>query len=227
MAPGTISLRLGAVRLAYEAANSGYSIRISPPPLRRVSGVKKLGVRLGNWLTEEQCQRLWHSASVDNLKGKRDRALLAVLLACVLRRHEADDLEFGHIQQREEHRAVVDLRGKAGHTRTVPVPGWVKGVLDDWIEAAGLTSGKLFRRVNRNGKAWGTGLTERQYGTSSVIMRGKLTSRSLRLTIYVEHAHVFATPQVANWSRSNSFWAHVSIQTTERCSAANSGSVVV
>ena len=96
---------------------------------------------------------LWRCASVDNLKGKRDRALLAVLLACGLRRHEAVDLQIGHLQRRGEQWAIVDLRGKAGHTRTVPVPGWVKGVLDDWTEAAGLTSGKLFRRVNRNGKA--------------------------------------------------------------------------
>jgi len=56
------------------------------------------------------------------LKGKRDRALLAVLLACGVRRHEAIDLDFDHIQQREEHWANVDLKGKAGHTRTIPMP---------------------------------------------------------------------------------------------------------
>ena len=50
------------------------------------------------------------------------------------------------------------------------------------------TVANLFRRVNRNGKAWGTGLTKRQYGKLSVSMRGKLTLKSLRLTIYVEHA---------------------------------------
>jgi integrase len=77
---------------------------------------------------------------------------LAVLLACGLSRHEAVNLDFRHIQQREEHWAIVDLKGKAGHTRTIPVPGWVKGLLDDWLQAANLISGNLFRRVNRNGK---------------------------------------------------------------------------
>ena len=117
LAPGTINLRLGAVRrLAYEAADCGLLSSDLAAGIRRIKGVKKLGVRLGNWLTSEQSQRLWHSASVDNLKGKPDRTLLAVLLACGLRRHEAIDLEFGHLQQREEHGAIVDLRGKAGHT---------------------------------------------------------------------------------------------------------------
>jgi integrase len=81
------------------------------------------------------------------------------MLACGLRRHEAVHLEFGHIQQREEHWAIIVLKGKAGHTRTIPMPGWVKALLDDWLQAANLTAGKLFRRVNKNGKVWGEGLS--------------------------------------------------------------------
>src|ERR1041385_1306657 len=53
------------------------------------------------------------------MKGKRDRALLAVLLACGLRRRELAVLTIGHLQQREGHWAIVDLRGKGGHVRTV------------------------------------------------------------------------------------------------------------
>jgi site-specific recombinase XerD len=81
-------------------------------------GVKKTGVRLGNWLTPERSERLWNTPDCQLLKGKRDRALLAVLLACGLRRHEAVRLDFGHVQQREDHWSIVDLKGKAGHIRT-------------------------------------------------------------------------------------------------------------
>lgn len=127
LAPGTVNLRLGAVRrLAYEASDCGLLSPDLAAGIRRVKGVKKTGVRLGNWLTPEQSQRLWNTPDSDSLKGKRDRALLAILLACGLRRHEAVKLDFRHIQQREEHWAIVDLKGKAGHTRTVPMPGWVK-----------------------------------------------------------------------------------------------------
>jgi hypothetical protein len=37
-------------------------------------------------------------------------------------------LTVGHLQQREGHWAIVDLRGKAGHVRTIPVPDWVPAV---------------------------------------------------------------------------------------------------
>src|SRR6266540_6425975 len=55
LAPGTINLRLGAVRgLAYEASDCGLLSADLAAGIRRVRGVKKLGIRLGNWLTAEQ-----------------------------------------------------------------------------------------------------------------------------------------------------------------------------
>src|SRR6202140_5222879 len=149
LAPGTVNLRLGAVRrLAYEAADCGLLSADLAAGIRRVKGVKKLGVRLGNWLTPEQGQALWQAPDRERLKGKRDRALLAVLLSCGLRRHEVAELSFGHLQQREGHWAIVDLSGKAGHVRTIPVPDWVHCLLDGWTKAAGIDAGKLFRRVS-------------------------------------------------------------------------------
>ena len=160
LAPGTVNLRLGAVRrLAYEAADCGLLSADLAAGIRRVKGVKKLGVRLGNWLTAEQGQALWQAPDRERLKGKRDRALLALLLACGLRRHEAVALTMDHLQQREEHWAIVDLMGKGGHVRTVPVPDWVKSELEVWLAAAGIDRGRLFRRVNKVGKAWGEGMT--------------------------------------------------------------------
>ena len=60
------------------------------------------------------------------MKGKCDRALLALLLACGLRRHELASLTIGHLDQREEHWAIVDVRGTGGHVRTIPVPDWAR-----------------------------------------------------------------------------------------------------
>lgn len=78
-------------------------------------------------MTAEQGQALWQAPEWELLKGKRDRALLAGLLSCGLRRHELAELTFSHLRQREGHYAIVDLSGKAGHVRTIPVPTWVYG----------------------------------------------------------------------------------------------------
>jgi site-specific recombinase XerD len=162
LAPGTINLRLGAVRrLAYEASDCGLLSADLAAGIRRVKGVKKLGVRLGNWLTAEQGQALWQAPDRERLKGKRDRALLALLLACGLRRHELAELTFDHLQQREGHWVIVDLNGKAGHIRTIPVPDWVYSQLNEWTKAAGIDAGKLFRRVSSAGKPWGDAVTEK------------------------------------------------------------------
>ena len=123
LAPGTINGRLAAVRrLAYEAADAGLLSPELAASIRRVKGVRKLGVRLGNWLTAEQARQFLHAPSADSLKGKRDRAMLAILLGCGLRRKELSNLDFAHLQQRDDHWAIVDLVGKGGHIRTVPVP---------------------------------------------------------------------------------------------------------
>jgi hypothetical protein len=54
LAPGTINLRLGAVRrLAYEAADRGLLSADLAAGIRTVKGVKKFSIRLGNWLTAE------------------------------------------------------------------------------------------------------------------------------------------------------------------------------
>jgi site-specific recombinase XerD len=57
-----------------------------------VKGPKNLGVRLGNWLTADQARALWQAPDPNTLKGKRDRALLGILLGCGLRRKEATQL---------------------------------------------------------------------------------------------------------------------------------------
>jgi site-specific recombinase XerD len=120
LAAGTINVRLAAVRrLAYEAADSGLLSPDLAAGIRRVRGAKKLGCRLGNWLTPEEARTLWQLPDAATLKGKRDRAILALLLGCGLRRRELTELTVDHFQRREDHWAIVDLIGKAGHIRTM------------------------------------------------------------------------------------------------------------
>jgi integrase len=124
-APATINLRLAAVRrVAYEAADAGLLSPELAAGIRRVQGVRRLGVRLGNWLTAEQGRRLLGHAEPATPRQLRDHAMLAMLIGCGLRRGELLALTLESIQQREEHWVIADLVGKGGHIRTVPMM-WV------------------------------------------------------------------------------------------------------
>ncbi len=217
LAPGTINLRLGAVRrLAYEAADCGLLSADLAAGIRRVKGVKKLGVRLGNWLTPEQAKSLWQAPDPEKLRGKRDRGLLAILVACGLRRHEIAELTIDHLQQREGHWAIVDLAGKGGHIRTIPVPDWVYSALNDWMEAAGIQRGKLFRKVSSAGKPWGEGVTEKLVWHvvkefAKRIGNDKLAPHDLRRT-----CARLCRRAGGELEQIQFLLGHVSVQTTER-----------
>ena len=86
------------------------------------------------------------------MRGKRDQAILAVLLGCGLRRAEAASIRVEHLQLREEHWVIADLVGKGHHVRTVLIPEWVKKSIDEWITEAEIINGNVFRRVNRQGR---------------------------------------------------------------------------
>ena len=159
-APSTINLRLAAVRrIAYEAADFGLLSPELAAGIRRVKGVRRLGVRVGNWLTAEQGKRLLEETSPDTLRGKRNRAMLSLLIGCGLRRAELLGLTMNSIQLREEHWVIADLVGKGGHIRTVPIPLWVNRSMDSWTESAQITTGRVFRSINKAGRIRGDGMT--------------------------------------------------------------------
>jgi site-specific recombinase XerD len=160
LAPSTINVRLAAVRrLAYEASDTGLLSPELAAGIRRVKGAKRLGVRIGNWLTVDQSKTLLGEPPSDSLRGKRDRAILALLIGCGLRRAELVGLGTEDFQVREEHWVIADLIGKGKHIRTVPVPVWAKRAVDEWTDAAKIDQGAIFRRVSRQEKVRGEGLT--------------------------------------------------------------------
>ena len=158
----SINVRITAVRkLAVEAADNGLLAPELASGITRVKGVASKGVRLGNWLTVRQAQTLLNTPDATTTKGLRDRAILAVLLGCGLRRSEVAALTFGHIQQRDGRWCIVDLRGKHGRVRTVPVPTWVKVAIDAWATAATITDGPVFRPVMRGDQVQAAALSEK------------------------------------------------------------------
>jgi integrase len=125
----------------------------------KVSNAKSSGVRAGNWLTPEQAKALLLAPDENTLKGKRDGAILGLLVGCGLRRAELVSLDVAEVQMREDRWVIPDLVGKGNRVRMVPVPSWVKERLDFWTFAAEITKEKIFRAVGKNGKVSGASLS--------------------------------------------------------------------
>jgi site-specific recombinase XerD len=81
LAPSSINVRLAAIRrLALEAADNGFVPPALAAGIARTKGAKQSGVRLGNWLSADQAEKLLSIPDLGTLKGIRDRAVLAVLI---------------------------------------------------------------------------------------------------------------------------------------------------
>jgi integrase len=217
LSASTINVRLAAVRkLVAEAADNG----LIPPDLAagiaKVKGASRLGVRMGNWLDRRQSERLINAPDTATLAGKRDRALFSVLIGCGLRRSEATALTFTHIQQREGRWVIVDLIGKHGRIRSVPMPAWAKVAIDEWSSASGINTGPVFRPVNKGDRVTDGSLT----GSCIRLALRKYTARlgfanlaphDLRRT-YARLAHKGR----AKLEQIQLSLGHASVQTTER-----------
>jgi len=158
----SINVRITAVRkLAVEAADNGLLAPELAAGIARIKGVRSQGVRVGNWLSLRQAQTLLNTPNITTKKGLRDRAMLAVLLGCGLRRSEVAALKLGHIQQRDNRWCIVDLVGKHNRVRTIPMPVWVKNAIDAWTVQAEATDGQLFRPVHRGDQVHGLRMSEK------------------------------------------------------------------
>jgi site-specific recombinase XerC len=119
LSASTINSHLSVIRrLADESAESGWLTPELAIGIRRVQGVKRLGRKIGNWLSRSQAQELVNAASKADLRGWRDGAIVGLLLGCGLRRSEVVGLTLEQLQIREGRWVIVDLIGKGRRLRT-------------------------------------------------------------------------------------------------------------
>ena len=212
----SINHRLTALRkLAAEAADNGLLDPQVAAGIARVKGLRPPGRRLGNWLSRPQAEQLLHWPDTHTLQGKRDQALLAVLIGCGLRRSEAALLRCEQIQLREGRWVIVDLVGKGQRLRSVAMPSWCQAALDSWTRAAAVTAGRLFRPIDKAGRVAGPGMSA--HAVYAVVRRytqqlgWNLAPHALRRT----HAKL-AFGGGARLEQIQLSLGHVSVRTTER-----------
>lgn len=212
----SINQRLTAIRkLANEAADNGLIDYSMAQAIGRVEGVRQEGRRLGNWLTQAQAQRLLEAPDVSTVKGLRDRAILAVLLGCGLRREECASLQVEHIQQRDGRWAIVDLVGKRNKIRSVPMASWCKAAIDAYTAAASIPSGVLFRSARKGNHLESRGMTAQAIfalvGDYATMIGVDIAPHDLRRT-FAKLAHRGQAPV----EQIQLSLGHSSLQTTER-----------
>jgi integrase len=152
LSASTINVRLSAIRkMVSEARKNGMLSAEDAANLTGIPNLRQKGTRLGTWLTREQTKAILAVPDRSKLKGKRDYAILSLLVACALRRTELAELNVATIQQREGRWVLADLEGKGRRIRTIAIPIWVKQGIDAWTAAANITSGRLLRPIRKGG----------------------------------------------------------------------------
>ena len=218
LSSATINLRLAPIRrLAREMADNDFLAPETAATIARVPGVPRHGTRVGNWLTREEANELLNAPDPRTLIGKRDRALLALLIGCGLRRAELVGLYIESLQLRDARWVLPDLTGKGGRVRTVTVPAGVKARIDAWTAAAGISEGPLFRPLTKGGKVQGRGLQD-QKAVWRIVVRyaretelGQLAPHDLRRT-----CAKLCRRAGGDLEQIQLLLGHASVQTTER-----------
>jgi site-specific recombinase XerD len=150
-APATIRRKLSALASLFDYLCEANAVQFNP-----LRGVKRPKVNANEGKTpaigDGQARALLNAPPADTLKGKRDRAILAVLLYHGLRREELCQLKVKDLQPR---RGVMHLRvhGKGDKIRFVPAHPAAMDRIGEYLEAAGHgedASGPLFRPVRNN-----------------------------------------------------------------------------
>ena len=215
LAPSSINVRLSAIRrLALEAADNGLMAPELAAGVARAKGAKRGGVRLGHWLTVEQAEQFLALPDLKTLKGNRDVAVLAILLGAGLRRSELTSLDCEHVQERDGRWVIVDLAGKMGRIRSVPIPLWAHAAITRWKDAAGISEGAVFRSVTRHGH-----LTPRRLSPQGVFTVVKTYADKLRIMAgphdlrrsFAKFAHIGLAPL----EQIQLSLGHASVVTTE------------
>jgi len=151
LAGGTIRRKLAALSSLFEYLSDANAVTHNP-----VKGVRRPKVESYEGKTpalgDAQARHLLKLPAGEDLKGKRDRALLSLLLYHGLRREELSRLIVEDIHPR---RGVPHLRvhGKGSKVRHIPLHPGTQELLTDYLEAsrhAHEKSGALFRPIRNN-----------------------------------------------------------------------------
>jgi integrase len=158
MTPNTIDLRRAAIRYLHRAAGcpvptDDACVSETVAGIRRDAAAKGQSPEKKVAATAAIIQQLLAPIQ-DDLRGKRDRALLLVGFAGALRRSELAAIRFERLEKTDRGLRLTIPQTKGSQTDSVVVPlpyGRTElcpvRALNAWLAAAGITDGPVFRRI--------------------------------------------------------------------------------
>ena len=121
------------------------------------------------------------AASPDSLAGKRNRALILLGFAGAFRRSELVALDVADIEETDAGLRVIIQQSKTdqdGEGTTIAIARGTIAcpvqALREWLDAAGIESGALFRSVNKAGGVASARLTDRSVANIVKAMAGSV-----------------------------------------------------
>jgi site-specific recombinase XerD len=225
-APATLNRRLAAIKYAHEAAG------LDTPTNKKIVSTTLKGIKRATDKTKQQkapatadrlAAMLAHIPA-DTLTGKRDRAILVLGFVGAFRRSELAALTIDDLQETAEGLRVTIRKSKTdqeGNGQTIAIPNGTRlqpvKAVRDWLDAAGITEGAIFRPITKGGSVRPVAITDKsisetvkKYAQAAGFDAADFAGHSLRagfLTSAAEHgATVFKMAEVSR---------HKSLQTLQ------------
>jgi len=212
---GTIAVKLSVVRRLYEAANWRGLRQDNPaaglrPPKERTARAERV-----KYLPLAGFRALMEAPDKGTVKGKRDRAILALLGYHGLRVSEVADLTIDDLHLGDP--AWVTVAGKGGKTRQVYLTSRTKKTLEEWLTVRPSGHGHRYVFSTLDNRTRGQPLSKRSvrymvdgYLETSGLKEEGISCHSLR--------HSFATWSLAGGAKLESIQdalGHASVETTQ------------
>ena len=167
--PSTLSRRIAAIRYAHEAAGfesptQSKLVSATLAGIRRIKGTKPKQKRAA---TVDKLYQLLAQINTKTLQGKRDKALLILGFAGAFRRSELADLKLEDIEFLPEGLRITITKSKTDQTGEGQVIAIyngrldVVGVLQDYLQTAGIRSSYIFRPMTKTDGVRPQGLTDK------------------------------------------------------------------
>lgn len=198
LSAATINLNLSNLKgVAHEAWIEGVLSQMDYLQIRDIKGLKNFRLQSGRSLTHEESLRLLRKSEKADPVSVRNRAMMAVMLCCGLRRFEVAALTMAGYSKASESLTFV---GKGNKERKVFLPPLARPVMEEWLRARGEKVGALFpscRRVRDGGSVL---VLERHLSGDSVYRIVKSRARELGFVGITPHdlRRTFATQALSS-----------------------------